>query len=118
MKPVIRQKAVKAEAMLGFAQAAGKVVSGDFAVTRQLRMGNVHLVIIATDGGRRVERRFGHLCDEQGVPWRRWGTKEQLGRLLGKSARSVVAVLDPAFAAKLEEAVSESREGSGPNDLR
>jgi len=118
MEPVTRRKTVKVEAILGFAQAAGKVASGDFAVTRALRTGQVHLVIIAEDGGRRVERRFGRLCDAYGVPWRRWGTKEQLGRMLGRSARSVVAVLDPAFAAKVEEALPKTHEGSGPNDLR
>lgn len=104
--------------MLGFAQASGRLVSGDFAVSRQLLGGKVHLVIVAEDSGSRTVKRYRRLCQEAGVPWRRWGKKEQLGRLLGKPARSVVGVLDPGFAARLREELPGDEEGSDPDDLR
>lgn len=104
---------MKVEAALGFAQAAGRLASGDMAVTRELHKGNVHLVIIAADSGQRTVRRFRQMCEDQGVPWRRWGSKNELGRLLGRPARSVVGVLDPDFALRLQEALPAEEEGSG-----
>lgn len=110
--------AVRVEAVLGFAQASGRLVSGDLAVARQLQRGGVHLVIIAADSGRRTVKRFQGLCEAAGVPWRLWGKKEELGRLIGKPPRAVIGVLDPAFASRLQEALPSGAEGSGPNDLR
>lgn len=104
---------MKVEAALGFAQVTGRLASGDMAVTRALRRGKVYLVIIAEDSGRRTVRRYRHLCEALGVPWRRWGSKVELGRLLGRPARSVVGVLDPDFALRLQEVLPAHEEGSG-----
>ncbi|HLT57452.1 MAG TPA: L7Ae/L30e/S12e/Gadd45 family ribosomal protein [Limnochordales bacterium] len=94
-------------AVLGFAQAAGRLASGDAAVVRVLRRGRAALVVIAVDAGGATVRRFRHLCDVHGVPWVQWGRKAELGQWLGQRPRAVVAVCDPHFARLLQKALGE-----------
>ncbi len=94
-------------AVLGFAQAAGKLASGDGAVERALRHGRAVLVVVAEDAGPATVRRFEALCAAKGVPWMRWGRKAALGAWLGQRPRAVLAVCDPHFARLLQGAAGE-----------
>ena len=91
-------------AVLGFAQAAGRVASGDGPAERAVRQGRAALVVVAADAGAATVRRFRHLCTVHGVPWIRWGRKADLGGWLGQRPRAVLAVCDPHFARLLREA--------------
>lgn len=102
---------MKVEAILGFAQASGRLVSGDMAVTHRLQRGQVHVVLMAHDAGERTRRRYHRLCAEADVPLLIWGTKEDLGRVLGRPHRSVVGVTDPKFARMLQEALAAGPKG-------
>lgn len=97
---------MKIEAILGFAQASGRLVSGDRAVTHRLQRGQVYVVLLARDGGERTRRRYQYLCEQADVPLLTWGTKEQLGRILGRPQRSVLGVTDRKFARMLQEALA------------
>src|SRR5690606_16715092 len=93
--------------VLGFAQAAGRLVSGDGAVERALRQGRAVLVLVALDAGAATVRRFQHLCSAAGVPWIHWGRQAAFGSWLGQRPRAVGAVCDPHFARLLKEAIGE-----------
>ena len=93
--------------VLGFAQAAGLLASGDGAVERAVRQGRAVLVIMALDAGAATVRRFQRLCSAAGVPWIHWGRKAAFGSWLGQRPRAVVAVCDPHFARLLKEAIGE-----------
>lgn len=99
--------------VLGFAQAAGKLTSGDGASERALRRGVVRLLVIAEDAGANTLRRFQRLADEVRVPLMRWGSKLKLGNSIGERPRAVIAICDSHFARTFKEAVA----GSG-NQLR
>lgn len=91
---------------MGFAQAAGKLASGDAACERAIRRGHAHLVVLAEDAGDAVARRFARLADEYGVACVRWGNKADLGACIGQRPRAVVVVCDIHFARMLQSAVT------------
>lgn len=93
MLPVLR--------LLGLAQRAGNVVSGDEAVRAKLQRRQVKLVIIAEDAAETTRQDFDSLARKYGVPCVLCGTKEKLGAAIGKSPRAVLALLDQNVARRV-----------------
>ncbi|MGI6037693.1 MAG: L7Ae/L30e/S12e/Gadd45 family ribosomal protein [Limnochordia bacterium] len=90
---------MKSLGMLGFAQSAGGLVSGDQAVQRALARGQVHLLLLAADASSKTRKNFVLLANRNQVPCILTDIdKEELGRAIGKPMRSVVAVTDERFA--------------------
>ncbi len=90
MLPILR--------LLGLAQRAGNVVSGDESVRAKLQRRQVKLVIIAEDAAATTRQDFVSLARKYGVPHVFCGTKEKLGAAIGKSPRAVLALLDENLA--------------------
>jgi ribosomal protein L7Ae-like RNA K-turn-binding protein len=88
----------KVNAYLGFAQRAGKLISGEMAVLSALNKNRVRLILLAEDASVRTKRKFGDLSAGMGVPMTEYGSKEQLGSIIGKLPRSVIGVTDEHFA--------------------
>lgn len=99
---------MKPASVLGFAQAAGKLASGDAACERAIRRGRAKLVLLAEDAGDSTAKRVTRLAEQYGVPWLRWGDKESLGAWIGERPRAVVAVCDAHFARMMKNAVAQS----------
>lgn len=96
------------DSVFGFAQAAGKLKSGDGAVERMLARDAVHLLVVANDAGAATVRRWERLAAEHDVPLIRFGDKADLGRWIGQRPRAVLAVCDGHFARMAAKAVSGS----------
>ena len=88
----------KALAMIGLAQKAGKIVSGEFATEKAVKTGKAALVIVAGDASENTKKMFTNMCAFYKVPLRIYGTKETLGRAMGKEYRASIALLDRGFA--------------------
>ncbi|HHW92435.1 MAG TPA: 50S ribosomal protein L7ae [Firmicutes bacterium] len=88
--------------LLGFAQKAGKVVSGQFASETVIRKKRAYLVLIAVDASPNTREHFVRLCCRNAISYRVWGLKGDLGKAIGKPARAVVAILDRQFASQLK----------------
>lgn len=84
--------------MVGLARRAGHVQSGDASVRSAVDRGKAVLLILAEDAAERTKKAFGRLAGDAGIPLISWGTKEDLGKILNKPARSVVAITDENFA--------------------
>ncbi|OPZ74524.1 MAG: putative ribosomal protein YlxQ [Firmicutes bacterium ADurb.Bin456] len=82
------------EKILGFGQRAGKLISGDLAVKSAINRGKVKLLLIAIDAAGRTQRELRELAAAKKIPAFAYGSKEELGRLIGKSPRSAVAFTD------------------------
>lgn len=93
----------KVEQMLGLAQRARKVITGEELVVKAVRQGGVHLVIIAGDAAANTRKKLTDKCTSYGVPYETYGNRDQLGHALGKEQRVVVGVTDAGFAAKLTQ---------------
>lgn len=88
----------KVLSMVGLATRAGKVASGEFSVEKAVKSGRAVLVLVAGDASENTKKMFTNMCAYYEVPLRIYGTKETLGRAMGKEYRASMAVLDRGFA--------------------
>ncbi|MDO4473222.1 MAG: ribosomal L7Ae/L30e/S12e/Gadd45 family protein [Eubacteriales bacterium] len=87
----------KVLSMIGMATKAGKVVSGEFAVEKEVKCTGACLVLIAEDASENTKKKFQNMCNFYEVPIRLYGTRETLGHAIGKEFRASIAVLDEGF---------------------
>ncbi len=95
---------------LGLAMRAGAVVSGEFSVENAVREGKAFLVLISEDASANTKKKFTDKCSYYQVPLRVYGTKETLGRALGKAQRTSAAVTGEGFAKALIEGLDKGAE--------
>ena len=89
--------------LLGLAARGRNLVSGEDQVLEAIRAGTAQLVVIAGDISEGNAKRFRDKTTYYGVPLRRMGSKESLGKAIGRDYRSCVAVTDIGLASKLLE---------------
>lgn len=89
---------MKIHSLLGFAQRADKIISGEQGVKTALRRRKVHCLIISKDSSKNTQDRYIRMAENNNVTWYLYGTKSELGQMLGKSQRAVVAVTESGFA--------------------
>lgn len=97
----------KVLSMLGLAQKAGKVVSGEFSVEKAVKDGKACLVCVAEDASDNTKKMFRNMCTYYAVPIYIYGEKEILGHCIGKQFRASLAVTDIGFANALQKQLSE-----------
>lgn len=97
----------RAESLLGFAQRAGALVSGETAVLISLRRSLTRLLIVAEDASHNTQDRLLSLAKRRNIPCVRLGTRESLGLAIGKSPRSALAIEDAHFARTIHEFLRE-----------
>ena len=96
--------------MLGLGARAGKVVSGEVQAENAIAGGDAALCILAEDASENTRKKFRNKCVFCKVPLITDGTKEILGKALGKEERSVVCVTDAGFAAVVKSRLTEDQE--------
>ena len=94
--------------LLGLAAKAGKLVSGEFAVEKAIKGGKAFLVILAEDASENTKKHFCDMCGYRKIPVRFLGSKEELGRCIGKEFRANVALLDAGFAESIVKKTDRS----------
>ncbi|MBO4289780.1 MAG: ribosomal L7Ae/L30e/S12e/Gadd45 family protein [Lachnospiraceae bacterium] len=98
----------KVYGMLSIAAKAGRVKSGELAAEEQIRAGKAKLVIIAEDASGNTKDRFASMCRGRRTEAYGYGTKEELGRSIGKAERSVLAVTDEGLAGAILKNLKEA----------
>lgn len=88
--------------MLGLAEKAGKIASGEFSAEKAVKSHKAFLVIVAEDASDNTRKMFRNMCDFYRVPMYLYGTKEELGHHIGKQYRASLAVTDQGFSRSLE----------------
>lgn len=87
----------KLMSILGLAQKAGKVVSGDFAVQGAIKSGKAKLLIIAADASESTKKEYQYLAASRNIESYCFLSKEQLGGAIGKALRAAVVITDEGF---------------------
>lgn len=82
---------------IGIAQRAGKIAAGDTPAREALRKGKAYLLVVAEDAAPVVRRELESLAGDT-IPVLFWSDMIDLGRLVGKSRRGALAVLDLGLA--------------------
>ncbi|MGI5824750.1 MAG: L7Ae/L30e/S12e/Gadd45 family ribosomal protein [Bacillota bacterium] len=106
----------KVYTLLGFAQKAGKLVSGDDSVFAALNKKSLRLIVVASDLSDNSQKKFRQklYAAEESDKKRdtkirvcTFGTKISLGHAIGKSPRGLVAVMDENFAKAIAKYLEE-----------
>lgn len=91
--------------LLGMARRAGKVCSGEAQIEAMLKKRKGCLMILAEDSPG-TQKNFTRWAEDIGLPVMIYGSKQELGLLLGLSPRSAILVMDGGFAKAILEARS------------
>lgn len=84
--------------MLGLARKAKKVVSGEFSTEKAVKEQKAVLVFVAEDASDGTKKKFLDMCSFYSCAIVFYGTKESLGRAVGKEYRASLAICDAKFA--------------------
>ena len=92
--------------LLGIAMKGRNLVSGEFQTLDAIRNGSAMLVIVAEASGN-TRKLFTDKCSYYGVPVEIYGTKEELGKAIGKDFRSSLGVCDAGLAGVISRQLKE-----------
>ena len=99
--------------MIGLAQRAGKLRTGEFMTEKSVKSGRSKLCLIASDASEATRKRFMDMCRLRKVPVLICDfDKETLGHTAGKELRSSASVEDAGFAGKISQLI----EGGNVNE--
>lgn len=99
----------KVLSLLGIAMRGHNLVSGELQTLEAIKKGSAMLVIIAEDASDNTKKLFTDKCTYYEVPVYRFGTKETLGRAIGKDYRSSVGVCDAGLADTIIKRMEEEK---------
>ncbi len=87
--------------LLGLAQRARGVVSGEFMTESSVKDGSAFLVIVAQDASDNTRKQFADMCAYYKVPCYFYSDKEHLGHGIGKEFRASIAVTNQSLAEEI-----------------
>ncbi|MEH7118403.1 YlxQ family RNA-binding protein [Neobacillus vireti] len=87
--------------LLGLANRARKIISGEELALKEIRNYKAKLVLLARDASANTTKKITDKCNSYHVPLKMVEDRYLLGQAIGKEARVVVAVMDDGFAKKL-----------------
>lgn len=87
--------------LLGLANRARKIISGEELAVKEIRSGKAKLILLSADASLNTTKKITDKCHSYQVPYKVVEDRFLLGKAIGKEARVVVAVLDNGFAKKL-----------------
>lgn len=91
--------------LIGLAQKAGKVASGEFSTEKSVKSGKSYLVIVAEDASDNTKKMFSSMCEYYKVPIYFLADKEMLGHYIGKEFRASLSIDDEGFAKSVRKQI-------------
>lgn len=88
------QTAQKALNLLGIAQRANKLVSGELAVEQCVRSGKAKILFVAADASDATKKKYDDMAKYRQVEVIYLFSKQSLGECIGKNYRAAVALSD------------------------
>ena len=100
--------------LLGLAQRAGKIKSGNFAADESVKKGACCLLLVSSDTSEASKKKARNMCAYYDTPYREYSDKEALGHAIGKEYRASLCITDEQFAKQLRDKIlntSKSKDG-------
>ncbi|MCR4587409.1 MAG: ribosomal L7Ae/L30e/S12e/Gadd45 family protein [Lachnospiraceae bacterium] len=97
----------KVESLIGLAQKAGKIASGEFSAEKAIQSFRAELVIVAENASDNTKKHFRDMCDFREIPFITYDDRERLAQAIGKEVRVVLAVNDAGFAKAIQKALQD-----------
>lgn len=92
---------------------ARKLISGAEQVEKQLKSKKVCLVIVAIDATDSTQQKLLNKCNFTNTKIVMFGTKNLIGKYIGKEERAVIGVLDINFANRIFQMIEEFNNQNG-----
>lgn len=92
--------------LLGLAQKAGGVKSGEFMTETTIKEGKSFLCIVAEDASDNTKKEFKDMCEYYKVPYLVYGKKETLGHAIGKEFRASLCITNEALATGIKDKIN------------
>ncbi|MDQ0214260.1 ribosomal protein L7Ae-like RNA K-turn-binding protein [Oikeobacillus pervagus] len=93
--------------LLGLANRARKVISGEELTVKEIQRGRAKLVLLSKDASSNTMKKLTDKCEYYQVPLKMIENRSVLGQAIGKDSRVVVAILDEGFSRKLTTLLDE-----------
>lgn len=87
--------------LVGMAQRAHQVASGEFMTETTVKSGKACMVLAAEDASANTKKQFQNMCEFYKVPFRIYGTKDNLGHAIGKEMRASLSVTNEGLAKEI-----------------
>ena len=87
--------------LIGLCQKAGYVKAGEFMTEKAVKSGNALLVIVAEDSSDNTKKKFKNMTTYYEVPYREFGTKDDLGFSIGCEFRASLSITNQGLADKI-----------------
>lgn len=100
----------KITSLLGLAQKAGKIASGELAVEKAVKSRHAKFLIIATDCSEATKKNYRDMATYYNVELFEHFTKEELGTCIGKVYRAALAVIDTGFSTAIKKVLDNKLE--------
>ena len=91
----------KTISFIGMGKKAGYITTGETGVEIDIKKKKAFLVIVAEDASDNTIKKFKNMTDNRNIKFLKFGTKQELGQILGKEYISVIALKDEKFAKAL-----------------
>jgi ribosomal protein L7Ae-like RNA K-turn-binding protein len=89
------------KSMLGLAYKGGNLTAGSELCKKAVYEGRAKLVILSIDCSDNTKKKFMDKCSHRGIQVVFYGNRELLGESVGKTERTVLAVLDEGFSKEI-----------------
>ncbi|WP_100330950.1 YlxQ family RNA-binding protein [Bacillus xiapuensis] len=99
--------------LLGLANRARKVISGEELTVKEIQKGRAKLVLLSRDASPNTKKKIQDKAGYYQVPVKWVDNRYALGQAIGKDARVVLAVLDAGFAGKLSSLIDQCAREAG-----
>lgn len=96
--------------MLSLCQKAGKMVSGEVSVEKNIQSGTALYVIVPKDASDNTIEKFKNKTEYYEIDFCVFGEKDMLSQSIGKVNRTVFGITDDNFAKKIKEYIDSIRE--------
>lgn len=93
--------------LLGLAQRARKIVSGEEFVIAEIKKKSVQLVLLSADAGEQTKKKVLDKCNYYQIPINVIADRKTLGHAIGKVERVVIGIMDKGFAEKMTELLDQ-----------
>lgn len=97
----------KVLSLIGLAQRAGRVASGEFATEKAVKSHQASVVFVAGDSSDNTKKMFTNMCAFYKIPMYIYSDREALGHSIGKQFRASLAVMDAGFKKAIEKNLKE-----------
>lgn len=102
--------------LIGLSKRARELVSGSFAVEEAIKSGKAQLVIVSKEASSNTINKFFAMCRCRDIDIVVFGSKENLGKCIGKPDRTLLAITDGAFKGMILDALPSSIKNTGVID--